>query len=223
MQVVLFHPDAQAVRQIEEAVKNLDFVTVLCTSYEELHESGLALDGSVVAAGNSFGIMDGGLDEVMRRVHAGDIQALIQGRIAKFYGVELPVGCEVSVFSLDGQHIIYAPTMQIPMEIRWTDNVYRAARAAANRARIDGEELLFVPLLGTGAGGMPLMEALEQILSGVMDGFGEVEPDELTWAHADRMHLKWHRFCGIPDDGFRCAETFGRMKEDAEMANQTNR
>lgn len=222
MEIILFHPDKNVIRQLERAVKKLSFVTVLCASYEELHASGLMLDSAVVAAGNGFGIMDGGLDGVMQKVHAGNLQQLVQMKIGKFYGVELPVGCEVSVFSLDGQHIIYAPTMQIPMQIRGTDNVYRAARAAANRARIDGEETLFMPLLGTGAGGMELMEAVEQMLGGVMDGLCEMEPEELTWEHADRMHLKWHRFCGIPDDGFRCVEALGKVKADAEMANQSD-
>lgn len=214
MQIILFHPDEEIVCQLELAVKKLNFVIVLRAAYEELYESGLMRDGTVVASGNGFGIMDGGLDAVMRRIHAGDIQSLIQGKIVKFYGVELPVGCEVSVYSLDGQHIIYAPTMQIPMQIRGTDNVYRAARAAANRARIDGEEMLFMPLMGTGTGGMELMEAVEQMLSGVMDGFSKMEPDELTWAHADRMHMKWHRFCGIADDGFRCAQAVRGEKKD---------
>lgn len=214
MQIVLFHPDENIARQLEQAVSKLGFVTVLRASYEELHESGLMLEGSVVAAGNGFGIMDGGLDGVMQKVHAGNLQFLVQQKIGKLYGVELPVGCAVSVFSPDGQHIIYAPTMQIPMQIRRTDNVYRAARAAANRARIDGEEMLFMPLMGTGTGGMDLMEAVEQMLSGVMDGFSKMEPDELTWAHADRMHMKWHRFCGISDDGFRCAQAVRGEKKD---------
>lgn len=222
MQIVLFHPDENIARQLEREVSKLGFVTVLRASYEELHESGLMLEGSVVAAGNGFAIMDGGLDGVMQKVHAGNLQFLVQRKIGKLYGVELPVGCAVSVFSLDGQHIIYAPTMQIPMQIRGTDNVYRAARAAANRARIDGEETLFMPLLGCGTGGMELMEAVEQMLSGIVDGFSELTPDELTWEHADRMHAKWHRFCGLPDDGFRCALHLGRGDVNAEMESQSN-
>lgn len=222
MEIVLFHPDENVIRQLEHAVKKLSFVTALRASYEELHASGLMQEDAVVAAGNGFGIMDGGLDGVMRKVHAGNLQQRVQMEIGKLYGVELPVGCVVSVHSLDGQHIIYAPTMQIPMQIRGTDNVYRAARAAANRARIYGEETLFMPLLGTGTGGMELMEAVEQMIGGVMDGLCKMEPEELTWEHADRMHQKWHRFCGIPDDGFRCTEVLGKVKSDAEVENQTN-
>lgn len=221
MEIVLFHPNEQVIKHLEEAVNRLNFVTVLRASYEELHASGLMHGSAVVAPGNGFGIMDGGLDGVMRRVHAGDIQALIQGRIAKFFGAELPVGCAVAVFSLDRQRIIYAPTMQIPMQIRGTDNVYRAARAAANQARIEGAKTLFMPLLGCGTGGMELTEAVEQILCGVMDGLTELTPEELNWEHADRMHSKWHRFCGIPDDGFRCTLHLRRENVNAEMESQT--
>ena len=42
MQTILFHPDREICDALERMTKHLDDVTVLCTSYEELHESGIA-------------------------------------------------------------------------------------------------------------------------------------------------------------------------------------
>ena len=50
---------------------------------------------------------------------------------------------------------------------------------------------------------------------GVYDGTQEVTADELTWAHADRLHLQWHEMLGIPDDGYRFAEQMGADEDDS--------
>jgi len=47
------------------------------------------------------------------------------------------------------------------------------------------------------------------------DGTQEVTADELTWAHADRLHLQWHEMLGIPDDGYRFAEQMGACEDDS--------
>ena len=70
-----------------------------------------------------------------------------------------------------------------------------------------------MPLMGCGAGGMHPRDAVDQMLCGVQDGAARIEPEALTWAHADRMHMRWHRLCGVPDDGFRFAERYGRMND----------
>lgn len=206
MQTILFHPDREICDALERMTKHLDDVTVLCTSYEELHESGIALEGAVVSPGNGFGIMDGGFDAVLREIHGAELEYSIKRRILSLYGPELPVGAAVVAKSVnEGQIVIYAPTMQGPMGIRGTDNVYRAARAAAHTAERIGIDTLFMPMLGTGTGGMDVEDAAVQMLAGVHDGTELMEPEELCWEHADRMHQQWHRFCGVPDDGYRWA------------------
>lgn len=214
MQTILFHPDAAACEALERMTRRLDDVTVLCASCEELFDSGLMADGAVVSPGNGFGIMDGGLDGVLRALCGDLLEARIKRQIVDRYGPELPVGAAVAARSEHGQLVIYAPTMQIPMRIVGTDNVYRAARAAANKAVRIGVDVLYMPLLGTDTGGMALEEAAVQILAGVHDGVQPIAPEDLCWAHADRLHMQWHRFCGVPDDGFRMAEIAAHRKEE---------
>lgn len=214
MQTILFHPDAAACEVLERMTRRLDDVTVLCASCEELFESGLMAEGAVVSPGNGFGIMDGGFDGVLRALYGDLLEARIKRQIVDRYGPELPVGAAVAARSEHGQLVIYAPTMQIPMRIVGTDNVYRAARAAANKAVRIGVDVLYMPLLGTGTGGMALEDAAVQILAGVHDGVQPIAPEDMTWAHADRLHMQWHRFCGVPDDGFRMAEIAAHRKEE---------
>lgn len=214
MQTILFHPDAAACEVLERMTRRLDDVTVLCASCEELFESGLMAEGAVVSPGNGFGIMDGGFDGVLRALYGDLLEARIKRQIVDRYGPELPVGAAVAALSEHGQLVIYAPTMQIPMRIVGTDNVYRAARAAANKAVRIGVDVLYMPLLGTGTGGMALEDAAVQILAGVHDGAQPIAPEDMTWAHADRLHMQWHRFCGVPDDGFRMAEIAAHRKEE---------
>lgn len=214
MQTILFHPDAAACEALERMTQRLDDVTVLCASCEELFESGLMTEGAVVSPGNGFGIMDGGFDGVLRALYGDLLEARIKRQIVDRYGPELPVGAAVAARSEHGQLVIYAPTMQIPMRIVGTDNVYRAARAAANKAVYIGVDVLYMPLLGTDTGGMALEDAAVQILAGVHDGAQPIAPEDMTWAHADRLHMQWHRFCGVPDDGFRMAEIAAHRKEE---------
>lgn len=206
MQTILFHPDRETCDALERMTKHLDDVTVLCASYEELHESGIALEGAVVSPGNGFGIMDGGFDAVLREIHGAKLEYRVKRKILEHYGPELPVGAAVVESANDGQIVIYTPTMQGPMTVSGTDNVYRAARAAAHMAQRNGIDTLFMPLLGTGTGGMDAEDAAVQMLTGVHDGTEPMEPEELCWEHADRMHQQWHRFCGVPDDGYRWAK-----------------
>lgn len=61
---------------------------------------------------------------------------------------------------------------------------------------------------------MTLEDAAVQILAGVHDGAQPIAPEDLCWAHADRLHMQWRRFCGVPDDGFRMAEIAAHRKEE---------
>lgn len=206
MQTIIFHPDQEICDALERMTKHLDDVTVLCASCEELFESGLMLEGAVVSPGNGFGIMDGGFDGALRTLYGDLLEVRIKRQIVERYGPELPVGAAVVARSEHEQLVIYAPTMQVSMQIVGTDNAYRAARAAAHKAELIGVDVLYMPLLGTGAGGMAIEDSAVQILAGVHDGTQPITPDEMNWAHADRLHMQWHRFCGVPDDGFRMAD-----------------
>lgn len=213
MNVIVFHPDEELCRMLESEMVRQPDVTVLPASYEELAESGLLDGAAVVVPGNGFGIMDGGLAAAVEQENDG-LQRRVQTLIAKLYGVEMPVGAAL-ILPVRSGHVLYAPTMQVPMDITGTDNVYRAARAAARMAKNNKVGTLYLPLMGCGAGGMEPLAAVWQMLCGVYDGTQEVTADELTWAHADRLHLQWHEMLGIPDDGYRFAEQMGADEDDS--------
>lgn len=217
MQVILFHPNADVICETEKILTRCSDMTALCASYEELYESGLACEGMVVSPGNGFGIMDGGFDRVLRDVHGIELEHRIKRAIIRMYGPEIPVGCAVSSAAADGQYVIYAPTMQVPMDIACTDNVYRAARAASHLAKMLHVETLWMPLMGTGAGSLPLDEAVWQMAAGVIDGTAELSAEEMNWEHADRIHLQWHRFCKVPDDGVRFAELMKEAQKHGDI------
>ena len=144
------------IRETDKILAQCSGLSTLCASYEELHESGLSYEGVVVSPGNGFGIMDGGFDRVLRDVHGVELEQRIKRAIIRMYGPEMPVGCAVSSAATGGQRVIYAPTMQVPMALEGSDNVYRAARAAAHLAKTLSVRTLWMPLMGTGAGSLPL-------------------------------------------------------------------
>lgn len=213
MNMIVFHPDENLCRTIESGIMKQPKVTILPASYEELAESGLLDGAAVVVPGNGFGIMEYGLAAAAARENE-HLQRCVQTLIARLYGVEMPVGTAL-ILPTPSDHILYAPTMQVPMDIAGTDNVYRSARAAARMAKNNKTETLYLPLMGCGAGCMEPMEAVWQMLCGVYDGTLEVEAAELTWAYADRLHLQWHEMLSVPDDGYRFAEQMGESKDDA--------
>ncbi|MDY5349196.1 MAG: hypothetical protein SPG80_06590 [Candidatus Ventricola sp.] len=40
-------------------------------------------------------------------------------------------------------------------------------------------------------------DAEVQILAGVHDGAQTIAPEYMTWAHADRLHMQWHRMADV--------------------------
>lgn len=162
--------------------------------------------------------MDGGIDKAVAGLYPG-IEDAVRQRIAEQYGPEMPIGTAVMVRLSGALGIVYAPTMQVPMPITGTDNVYQAARAAIVEVRKAEREngsgvTVYMPLMGTGAGNMPLDAAMHQMLRGIRDGARKYEADDLTWEHAMDMHARWHEMCGIPEYPPQAPHTGG--EEDRE-------
>lgn len=83
-------------------IKNIDFQELECNQ--------------VVAAGNSYGWMTGGLDLVIRNYYGIELQDIIQGVIINHYNGFLPVGDSFRVETDDEKkpYVIYTPTMPFP-------------------------------------------------------------------------------------------------------------
>lgn len=196
MECYVFHPDAEKLVGVPEEAR-------IALSYAELSEKYLKEPKScVIAAGNSFGIMDGGLDKAMIDVHGIDLQNRVQEKIAMLYDGELPVGHAVTVPIWDNEEnedcpmLIYSPTMQVPMSIEHTSNVYYAMREALYIARILKCEKLYIPLMGCGAGGLTPECSIRQI-SAAMFSTKPVNPCEITWDFAFQRHYLIHEITNI--------------------------
>lgn len=138
----------------------------------------------LVTAGNSFGLMDGGVDLVVRDMYPG-VEAAVQDRILRDHHGELNVGDAVVVRAPNGPLVAYTPTMRVPEDIRGTDNVYRAMRAwlVALRREVDGPVgTVTCPGLGTGYGFVPPDEAARQMALAWRNW--HAPPEQLTWEHA---------------------------------------
>jgi O-acetyl-ADP-ribose deacetylase (regulator of RNase III) len=141
-------------------------VEVVCGKFEDLPNF-----DCVVTAGNSFGLMDAGMDLAVVRYFGRDVMELIQKRILEEHLGEQPVGTCLIVPTNHPTHpfVAHAPTMRVPMNIQGTDHVYLALWAALtavhrhNRAESRKIESLACPGLGTGTGCVDAPEGALQL------------------------------------------------------------
>jgi O-acetyl-ADP-ribose deacetylase (regulator of RNase III) len=141
-------------------------VQVVCGRFEDLPSF-----DCVVTAGNSFGLMDAGMDLAVVRYFGRHVMERIQKQILDDYLGEQPVGTCLIVPTDNAARpfVAHAPTMRIPMNIQGTDHVYLAMWAALtavhrhNRSEARKIDCLACPGLGTGTGGMEALEASLQL------------------------------------------------------------
>jgi O-acetyl-ADP-ribose deacetylase (regulator of RNase III) len=141
-------------------------VQIVCGRFEELPSF-----DCFVTAGNSFGLMDGGVDLAVVRYFGRHVMERIQARILADYLGEQPVGTCVIVPTDHPTHpfVAHTPTMRVPMNIQGTDHVYLAMWAALttvhrhNRSESRKIDCLACPGLGTGTGDMDALEASLQL------------------------------------------------------------
>jgi O-acetyl-ADP-ribose deacetylase (regulator of RNase III) len=126
---------------------------------------------ALVSPANSFGLMDGGLDQAIDRFYEGEAQRAVLSRIAeRFYG-ELPVGTAtvIEMRSRRFPFLVVSPTMRVPGNCRGTINAYLAMRAALiaviyyNQASKAAIGSVAVPGLCTGVGCMSPEDSATQM------------------------------------------------------------
>lgn len=152
----------------------------------------------VVTAGNSFGLMDAGMDLAVVRFFGVHVMEWIQTRILEDYLGEQPVGTSIIVPTGHSKHpfVAHTPTMRVPENIRGTDHVYLALWAALtavhrhNRACERSIESLACPGLGTGTGGMDALEASLQMLLAYEHYISP--PERINPSVAQRRHERIH-------------------------------
>jgi O-acetyl-ADP-ribose deacetylase (regulator of RNase III) len=141
-------------------------VEIVCGKFE-----GLPTFDCVITAGNSFGLMDAGMDLAVVRYFGRHVMEQIQKRILEDYLGEQPVGTCILAPTEHQSHpfVAHSPTMRVPMNIQGTDHVYLALWAALtaihrhNRSEPSKINSIACPGLGTGTGGMEPVEASLQL------------------------------------------------------------
>lgn len=126
---------------------------------------------ALVSPTNSFGRMDGGLDQLIIEFLGEDVEADVQQMIAERHDGELPVGLADIVITPNPQFpiLVVAPTMRVPQNVVRTVNAYLAFRAALRAVRDfnsqhgDIIQTLLVPGLCTANGFMPPLRTARQM------------------------------------------------------------
>lgn len=128
---------------------------------------------AIVSPANSFGFMDGGIDQLYSHRFGWDVQTRLQDSIRARHHGELLVGTAeiVETNNLQIPYVIAAPTMRVPMVLTDTVNPYLAARAALLLIRHG------VAPWG-GLAGQPISAVVTSVaFPGLGTGIGRVSPD----------------------------------------------
>src|SRR5437588_9228577 len=162
----LVHPDASMCAAFAARFEALPGVRIIRGRFEDLEPH-----DCFVTAGNAFGLMTAGIDAAVARFFGEEIVRRVQHRIMDEYLGEQPVGTAFLVATGNPSYpfLAHAPTMRVPGSIDGTDKVYCATWAAllavqahhlANESNI---EVVALPAMGTGFGGVPFGEAARQM------------------------------------------------------------
>lgn len=159
--------------------RNPDVALALASHFQDI-EGVEVLEGNlldldcdaVVSPANSFGYMDGGIDQHIDRFYDGEAQRAVLALIAERFHGELPVGSAavLRMATCRFPYLIVSPTMRVPGDdLGGTINAYLAMRAALaaildhHRDQADRIASVAVPGLGTGVGGMAPDESALQM------------------------------------------------------------
>lgn len=162
----LVHPDDAMCAAFRHRFAGLPNVRIIRGRFEDLEPH-----DCFVTAGNAFGLMTAGIDAAVIRRFGEGLMGQVQHRIMDEFFGEQPVGTAFVLPTGDPSlpFLCHAPTMRVPGSIEGTDKVYTATWAALlavqahNRAGGQRIEVVALPAMGTGFGGVPFGEAARQM------------------------------------------------------------
>jgi O-acetyl-ADP-ribose deacetylase (regulator of RNase III) len=159
----------------------------------------------VVSAANSFGLMDGGVDQCITDFFGIQMMKRVQERIIKEYWGEQPIGTSMIVRANEmadpghkDKYVAHTPTMRIPMDINKTSYVYMAMKAmliAVERHNLylmpntmgqSKINTVVCPGLGTNAGRVPAEEAAKMMSLALYHFLNP--PKSINWFYATQRH-----------------------------------
>ena len=193
MKITIVNRDQENAEVFDWRFRNEDRVQAFHGSFEDLERF-----DCIATAGNSFGLMDAGIDLAIVRYFGRDLMETIQRRIHSEYLGEQPVGTSLIVDTgrTDHRYVAHTPTMRIPMNVNGTDNVYVATWAtllAAHNHNVQHEskiEWLALPAFCTGTGGVDVVEASLQMQIAIDHFFKP--PRHLNPTVAQQRHDRVH-------------------------------
>lgn len=155
-----------------------------------------------VSPANSYGCMDGGIDEIYMEMFEG-IEDTVQNEIRRncvvrniYDRATLGIGSALVVkTNKENKFLICAPTMFVPQNIqKHPDNVYFAMCAILRLCdilKLDDSINVAIPGLGTGVGGLTPEESAQEILRAYYDYKNQSikYPDNMKLIHSDTYYL----------------------------------
>jgi O-acetyl-ADP-ribose deacetylase (regulator of RNase III) len=144
---------------------------------------------AIVSPANSYGMMDGGVDQVYTDFFGPILMRNVQIIITNQWQGEQPVGTGFVAQTGNTKipFCVHTPTMRVPMDIRGTDNVYQSWRACFRAVEINNAEQEHNPRLitsiacvphGTGAGRMSYEASAQQMKLAINNWFN---PLTINW------------------------------------------
>jgi O-acetyl-ADP-ribose deacetylase (regulator of RNase III) len=162
----LVHPDNAMCNAFRERFAGLPKVRVIRGRFEDLEPH-----DCFVTAGNAFGLMTAGIDAAVIAKFGDALMSRVHQHIMNHFLGEQPVGTAFILPTDDPSipFLAHAPTMRVPGNIEGTDKVYAATWAALlaiqahNQTAASRIEVIALPAMGTGFGGVPFDEAARQM------------------------------------------------------------
>lgn len=182
LELLFFDRDSGFPKAIKEVLEDKEYVKVAITDVRMIEREGTIF----VSPANSFGVLDGGLDEIYSRELFPNAQSQVRTMIEELdtvneYGKPyLPIGrallLPTSVAPNEtqcGARLLIAPTMYLPGDVRHTNNAYLAMKAILERIReneeMKGYKRVAIPALCCGCGKMSPEKSAEQIKRAIDD------------------------------------------------------
>lgn len=184
---ILVDPFAELCDAWRESFYGLKSVSIVHGCFENLPEY-----DCMVSAGNSFGLMDGGVDFAIIQYFGIELMDRVQAHILEHFRGEQPVGTSFITATGNDRHpyLAHTPTMRIPMPIAHTDHVYLAMWAMLlavwhhNQANPNSIQTIACPGLGTATGQVPFPRAAKQMARAYKNFLHP--PDQISWPMATR-------------------------------------